>query len=552
MNEKELREQADILFTKKGSLLTLWQEVAENFYPERADFTVKRYLGDDFASNLMTSYPLLCRRDLGDSIGTMLRNTSQPWFDMSITNDVRLDNDSRSWLQWATSVQRRAMYDPATLFTKATKQGDHDFAAFGQCALTVKADYKSNTLLYRCYHLRDIAWMEDECGKICFIARRWKPGARELVRLFSKSAMRQGNSVHAKVEKLAKTKPFEEIECLHIMCAADMFDGDGAAGGKPWRSVYYDCVNNHTMESVAQWNKEYVIPRWQTVSGSQYSYSPATVAALPEARLLQSMTLTLLQAGEKIVDPPMVATEQAVRSDMDITPGGVIWVDYDYDERLGSALRPITTDAKGMPLSQEMQKDSRGLLAQCFYLNKLRPFLPTDDKEMTAFQAGQVVAQYIRDALPLFEPMEAEYNGELCLETFEVLKRVGAFGAPAEMPRMLHDPSLDIKFTFKSPLHDAIESQKGQKFLQMGQLIGQAVQLDPSVAALPDATVALRDALNGIGVPARWMRSEVTVEQINAQHAAQAQAQSQLALMQQGADVANKLAPAVTAMKEAA
>jgi hypothetical protein len=60
--------------------------------------------------------------------------------------------------------------------------------------------------------------------------------------------------------------------------------------------VDHDCELIHAMPV---WTGFYRIPRWQTVSGSQYSYSPATVAALPDARLIQAMTFTLLEAGEK-------------------------------------------------------------------------------------------------------------------------------------------------------------------------------------------------------------------------------------------------------------
>ena len=101
-----------------------------------------------------------------------------------------------------------------------------------------------------------------------------------------------------------------------------------------------------------------------------------------------------------------------------------------------------------------------------------------------------------------------------------------------------------MQFRFESPLHDALEAQKGAKFLEMKALIAEAAAIDKSAIALPDATVALRDALNGIGVPANWIRSETTVEQMKAAEAAAQQAQTTLAAMQQGADVAATLATA--------
>ena len=78
-----LREYVRTTGTKlfdRGNLLTLWQEMAENFYAERADFTMVRTQGDELARNLMSSYPLVLRRDLGNSMSAMLRPMRTPWF----------------------------------------------------------------------------------------------------------------------------------------------------------------------------------------------------------------------------------------------------------------------------------------------------------------------------------------------------------------------------------------------------------------------------------------------------------------------------------------
>lgn len=562
MNSKELNETAGLLFGKRSTLLSLWQEQADNFYPERADFTYQRTLGTDFAANLMSSYPVVVRRKLADQLTTMLRPSAKAWFHPAPVDTTREDNEAKRWLQWAEATQRRAMYDRKTQFSRATKEGDNDFACFGQLVMSIRLNKLANGLLYRTHHLRDCVWTENEEGVIHMVARKWKPYARDLDQMF-------GDKVHGNVKNLlTSNKPFEEIECMHMVVASDMYSGEidtyerdavtgtarpskrqiaqGERERYPYVHIVYDCVNQHQIEAKCSFNKEYIVPRWQTVSGSQYAFSPATVAGLPEARLIQAMAYTLLEAGEKVTNPPMIATIDAVRSDMAIYAGGTTWVDRDYDERLGEALRPMNIDAKGMPLGLEMMQDSRQMLAECFYLPQLT--LPVRRPEMTAYEVGQYVAQYIRDAMPIFEPMEQSYNGDMCELTFDLMRRAGGFGNPKDMPPSLQ--GAELQFRFESPLHDAIEAQKGQKFLEGAQLIATAVQMDQTAAALPDVVVSLRDALMGIGYEAKWVRSEVTVDQIKKQQEAAAAAQTTLAAMEQGSNVVKNLTPAIQAQAE--
>lgn len=533
MDSKQLASLADDLFGKKASLNSLHQEIADNFYSERADFTIRRSLGTDFAANLMSSYPTQCRRDLGNQFSTMLRPTARPWFHVG-RKHVEMqqeDNETRSYLQWFEESQRRAMYDRATLFTRATKEGDHDFAAFGQCAISVELNKLANGLLYRCWHLRDMAWQEDDEGKLGTVFRKWKPTAYTLDRLFGSRA---DCKLDTKIKKMASKTPFEEVEVLHMVVNADMFD---ASTERPRWSIWYDKMNGLEICRVPIWGRHYVIPRWQTVSGSQYSYSPATVCALPDGRLLQAMTFTILEAGEKATSPPMIATQNVVKSDVASYAGGITWVDEEYDERLGEALRPITQDLKGFTFGVQMNQDTRALLMKAFFLDKLS--LPQRTEAMTAYEVSQRVQEYIRDALPLFEPMEQEYNAALCDETFDLLWRNGTFGAPTSWPRTLRGAEID--FTFESPLHDAIEQQKGQKFQEAQGLISSAIALDPSCGLVPKAEVALRDALNGIGVPAAWLNSEAAVKEAKANQAKQAQIQSTLANMEQGSNVVKNI-----------
>lgn len=528
----DLIDQSEQLFEKRSGLLSLWQTIADNFYPERADFTTVRNLGEDFAGNLMTSYPVLARRDLGNAISAMLRPTSKAWFKLRTTNYDNLGPDSKAWLEKATTRMRRAMQDRRSQFSRATKEGDHDFASFGQCVIQTSLNKEGNGLLYRCWHLRDVAWLEDANGITTTVFRKWKPTARELVAIF-------GDKVHPKVKDAVTKEPHREFKIRHCIVPQAEYKGDQAIRA-PFVSIYFDQDNKHIMEQVGLAAQEYVVPRWSTVSGSQYAFSPATVAALPDARLIQAMTRVLLEAGEKAVNPPMVAVQEAIRSDISIYAGGITWVDAAYDERLGEVLRPLTNDKSGIPLGIDMASRTQAMIAEAFFLNKIA--LPQPGQDMTAYEVGQRVQEYIRQAMPLFEPMESEYNAPLCDNTFGIMLRAGAFGSVMDMPKDLH--GAEVEFHFESPLHDAVEREKGQRFLEAKAMLADAVALDPNTIDVIDAGEAIRDVLDAIGVPAKWTRSKETTDRMAAERAQQQQDQVMMQQLQQGADIAATLGTA--------
>ena len=534
---KNLIEQGDFLFTQRNSsmLLSLWQESAEQFYPERAQFTTNFTIGRNLADNLTTSYPILCRRDLGNIISAMLRPSSEDWMEVGTRRPDKEDQQGKKWLEWASETQRRAMYDHVSGFMRATKEADHDFVTFGQAAISCVLGRGGDTLSLRSWHLRDMAWAEDETGQIDTIFRKWRPTARNLVRMFK-------DKVAKEVADALEKTPYREFNCQHMVVPSD-YDGNKGAKrlGTQFASIFVDSDNRVTMEERGVHNIIYVIPRWQTVSGSQYSYSPAAIAALPDARLIQDITLVLLDAGEKAVDPPRVMAADSLRSDIQLFAGGITVYDKEYDEgRGGEFLRPVGADEQNLNYGVALRENIKQMIMEAFYLNKIG--LPPIGRDMTAFEVGQRVSEYVRNALPLFEPIENEYNAKLCELIFDVMMRAGAFGSPLDIPQSIR--GADIQFKFQSPLAAALETKKGQKYQQMKAMLAEGMAIDQGVLGMVDNEVALRDALEGVGTPASWMRSEDEAAKFMASIRQKADAQQQIAQIGAGADAANSLGQA--------
>lgn len=526
---RELIEQGDQLFSKRQSFMSLCQHTAEHFYPERADFTTDFTLGQEFADHLMTGRPVLARRDLANSFSAMLRPRGKQWFKIRTSNErINEDASARKWLDWATGVMARAMFAKDTQFVRATKEGDNDFAAFGQCVIEVTPNDELNGLLYRTWHLRDVAWCENARLQIDTVHRNWKLEAVHLAKLFPKTA-------HKEVHKAAEKDPYRRIKCRHIVIPSDQYDYKDEKKPRrklPFVSIYVDCENEVILEETPLARLRYVIPRWVTVSGSQYAYSPAAIVALPDARLIQRMTLTLLEAGEKIVDPPTYGVEGAIPGGLNLFAGGHTHIDAEHAEMMGGEpLRQFQIDPKGFQWGVDREEKVHQLIQEAFFLNAIQ--VPALEGDMTATEYRGRYEEYLRRALPLFEPMEVEYNGQLCEQSFEELLSLNAFGSPANMPPILSQQ--EIRFEFESPLQQANERAKAQAFVDAGNMLRQAVELDPSLRHDIDLSKAFREALPGAGAPADWVVDEEVAQQNKAMDAKKAQMAEVMGAVQQGA-----------------
>lgn len=502
----ELKELKDRIFKAQSVMLPVWQTIADHFYPERADFTQVRIPGQEFADHLIDSQPLLMRRDLGNSLMPMLRDGE--WFEVN-TQGIEPDYGGKAWLEWATRRLRKLIDSKQSGFVRATKQGDHDYISFGQTVLSIELNKQATGLLYRNWHLRDCAWMDDTDGTVGPVARKWIPTARDLVTTFGE------DRVHPKVLEAVKgtggkRNPFKEINCFHIVMPSDMYGDEDLQRRYPFVSAYVDETNNHEIEVTGLNYRYYIVPRFQTIAGSPYAYSTATVVGLPNARCLQAMTHTLLEAAERLARPPIVATEMAVRSDVDLGPDGITWVDKDYDEKLGAALRTLDMGSgRTWPIGDTARQDVVEVLKESFFLNTIN--LPGVDHNMTAYEVSERMKQFRRQNLPLFQPIEYEYNGQICETSFDLAMSAGLLGSPYDIPESLQGQ--DVEFKFQSPLTATEGEEKLNLFSQVSQILRQAAENDPGVRHNMNFDRAFRDAVQGVGAEIGWLYPEEIVQQ---------------------------------------
>lgn len=559
---RELIEIGDKLFSTRFPLLTLWQTFAENFDPMHADFTRMRWISEEFASYLMTGRPVMAHRELTNALSSILRPRGVQWFEC-ITGDERIDNDrnSKMWLEAAEKTMRQIMYDERAQFGRATKEGDGFYTLTGQCIIEPRLNANRDGLLFRSWHPRDCVWTENAELAIDSFHRKWKLQVRQMVQL-AKSA---GWSLDPKIAERERKDPLGEVHARVICLPAEEYDSFGKdeegyprkrSSSHPFICIEIDEDNQRILKETPQTWLGVNIPRWVTLGGfSQYGYSPSAVVALPDGRMLQQMTLMILEMGSKLVDPPMAAVGDVIQGGVNLYAGAINWIDPDYDERTGVALREaVELHPERMQWGDEREDRIERAINEAFYLNVLN--LPQyDTKVMTAEEWRGRMQEYIRRATPLFEPMDVEYNGKLCGSTFDLALRNGAFGSPLDMPQPLRAHFMSgqgIKFKFQNPLVQAEDEQKTTSFVKISQLLGAAMQIEPTLRADVDMDTAFRDAMPGTGAPASWQVPKDKADQVKAQMAQQQAAAARAAQLGHAAEQGGKLGAAAKNVGDAA
>jgi hypothetical protein len=545
-NARELKKREERAFSAKSGLDSLHQELALNFYPVRADFMGERTLGEEFALDLFDSEPLRCARDLADARSSMLRPDGQEWNRVQTQDEElneqphiarSLDAINKRWLNFLGDFRNG--------FQRATKEGDGDHVNFGYHIISPESEidrYGDRVPVMRCWHPRDCAFYMDITGiKPDVMFRKLRMAARHIKQKFPKAELADG------IKEALESDPDKEFNLCHVMMPASEYDYYQKPRGQkrrqaPWASIYYDSDHSKLLREGASERFRYVVDRWMTIPGSQYGYSPAAMTAIADARGMQIMARVLLEAGEKSLDGPLKAVDGAVKSDIDLSAGGITWVDRDYDERLGPAIEPLLPNNRNVPIGFDLIMRATIAMKDNWYLSKIR--LPQQSK--TAYETSVLVEQWIRENLPLFSPWQAGLS-MLLEEVFWVAIDMGIFrGVP--IPEELMES--ERVFDFQNPLRDAIDLNRVNQAAQIMPLIAGAAQFDQNAPKRINFINMIDSVTRGIRAPADWLNDDQTTAASVEESDQAQQFLQQLGVAGQIADVAKTGAEAAATLTD--
>lgn len=508
----ELLTRGDKIFAEFRPYHIMCDRLAEVFYPERQDFIHQKPPSVDRFEGMFDAEPARLRRDMANMIGAMMRPSGAEWFRVTTGQP---DSDELSywpqrWLDDASRRLRRIVYRGLARFTTAMNQDDHDYVTFGSSVSSCVISQDRQGVLFTNHHLKDVVWLENAEGVIDEVHHRTMLTARKMEQLFGRDVLCK--DVAKELEP--NGDPNKEFPVRRVVTTFER-------GG--FLSVYLCCTGRNLLAERRMGWMPYHIRRWVQVSGYPWGTSLVTPIALGDSRVLNAAQRTILEAMEKMVDPPLLMKNEGVVGPIRLQAGGVT-VGANVDYKSG---RPIEVAHElGRPdFGLDYAQRKAEALARLFYENRLA--LP-NQHQMTLGEVEYRYEEFIRGVAPIIQPW-TEDNQRLLDKPMTIGLEMGAFETPPDELR-----GSEIRFEFETPLTKVSDKLRVAQAEKVGFYIGSMQAIDPNAPKTVNWLEMHRSALKGIG-PTKWIRDP---EEVMAQEAEEQQRAEALQTLQMASEFA--------------
>lgn len=513
----ELLDIAKRMDRRKAPWMEYWQQLGDILLPNKADFSQAARKARARTDVIYDGTPRLAAQSLANTIGGLIMPKTSRWFWLTIDDpEVAEVDEVKYWLDDTVERMWAAMYRKSARFMQRTSEVDMSITVFGTGALFIGEDANMAGLTFKAYHLSNYAFEENGDGQIDRFKVDEKLTPRQAIGKWGEA------SLHPEVLKLAKDpkKADEELCFTQIILPADDYDAKRLdARGMPFKSCTIDVKHEHQVKRSGYHEFPVAVPRWETAPEEVYGRSPGMMA-LPDAKTLQSMGKTLLIAGQKAVDPPTWAYNDAVISPIRTYPGGHITLDSSASiGTSGGAPIGVLDMGKNMPLGLEMQEATRRQVEAAFFKNLFT--LPDDTRLRTATEILARKEEYQRTVGPVFARIEADYPAFIVERVFNVMHRANQF---LPFPDVGGENDVKLRFEYLSPIQQARRQAELAAFGQSLEVLRPLAEMKPEVMDNFDEDEIARDLPMAGGFTQDWLRPKDQVEALRAQRAQAQQA----------------------------
>lgn len=507
-----------------------WREIAERILPRGDYFRVNRQPGDKHTEKVFDATAALALDRFAAAMESTLTPRTQRWHRLT-TSEPDLANDAsvRAYLDAVTDVLFSVRYSPRANFASQCHEAYISLGAFGTGAVFVD-DMVGQGIRYRSIHLSELYIQENHQGIIDTVYRKFPLTARQAVQKFGKDKLSK------KILDSAEKSPETSYSFIHAVGPnAEQEYGKKSFKGMPWYSCYVAYDSREIVSEGGYHSMPYSVGRYVTGVKEIYGRSPA-MTVLPDIKMLNEMSKTVIRAAHKIVDPPLLLQEDGALSAFDLRPGAL---NYGGVSDQGNQLvHPLQTGAR-IDIGLDMMEQRRKVINDAFLVTLFQILVETP--EMTATEAMLRAQEKGALLAPTMGRQQSEFLGPMIEREIDILSRANVL---PPMPDALRERGGIVEVEYQSPLNRAQRSEEGVAILRTLQAVTPLAQIDPTVMQIFDPDAIARELAEINGVPIRVLRSKEQIAGMAAQASQAAQAQALLQAAPVASGVVRDLAQA--------
>lgn len=536
-------------YGSRGTFASQWQSCARYALPNDASFQEEQTPGQDRMRYILDATAPRALEMFASFLHTMLNNPATKWIGMGIEGEdpTSIDITEKAWLEKVEQILLGLLAAEDADIYAQLHQLYIALGAFGTAVLYIDADETGKRIRTRQYHLDDCVPAEGAGEMIDSMVRRKKYSRRNALAKFGAEKLKgcpkfdgrpiapndDSDWMDQEVEFYHFAFPTTDsaflntsvrFKILHSIAQWEYFGG--------W--VVKD--DKFVVEEVGFHEFPYIVPRWYKARGETYGRSP-TMTNMPDIRMVNQMSATILRGAEKIVDPPLVVRDGGLVSPVRLSPGGITYVEGDTE--IKTLIPPGTSRIEtGNELLKQRQQNIRE-----GYFTPL--FITPDSPVKTATQVMQEVDERNRAVSPMLVRIQSELFHPLIRRVFGLAQRGDLLPDPPQ--RLMADIAngrRKLKLEYTSPLIASQRQLDGLSLVRLFQTMAPWAGVDPGIFDNIDIDQTAKVLHAASGAPASVFRSNTkreTVRTARMENAKAAQAQ-QTAL--QGGEVTAKIAAA--------
>lgn len=527
------------LRNERESWMAHWKEISDYLLPRSGRFFVEdRNRGDKRHNNIYDSTGTRALRVLAAGMMAGMTSPARPWFRLT-TSDPQLDESAavKAWLADVTRLMQMVFAKSNTY--RALHSMYEELGAFGTASTIVLADYTS---VIHHYPLTtgEFAMAADHRGQINTLYREFQMTVAQVVREFGRSNC--SPTVQTLFDRGALEQWVTVMQAIEPRVDRDLTKRDDR--NMAWKSIYFEPGGNEDQILRESGFKEFpaLCPRWAVSGGDIYGNSPA-METLGDIKQLQHEQLRKAQGIDYKTKPPLQAPTSLKSRDVDTLPGGISFVDAAAPN--GGIRSAFEVNIDLSHLLNDIQ-DVRERIKGGFYADLFLMLANGTNPQMTATEVAERHEEKLLMLGPVLERMHNEILDPLIEMTFTRMVEANIVPPP---PDELQGMELNVEFvSMLAQAQRAIATNSVDRFV--GNL-GAVAGIKPEVLDKFDADRWADAYADMLGIDPELIVPGDQVALIRKQRAeAQAQAQ-QAAMLNQGADTAQKLGSVDTSQQSA-